>query len=85
MLETANGNIILHCPNISHGGVTRFEFLCEKKRDRDHIFKTILGPGVEDNAGKSAIIVRALHKLKSVSASFRVHLAQCMHELGYEP
>ena len=36
-----------------------------------------------DNAGKSAVIVRALYGLKSAGASFRAHLAQCMQELGY--
>ena len=44
---------------------------------------TVLGPEFGDDAGKSAIIVRALYKLKSAGASFWAHLAQCMWELGY--
>ena len=44
---------------------------------------TVLGPEFGDDAGKSAIIVRALHALKSAGVSFRAHLAQCMQELEY--
>ena len=35
------------------------------------------------NAGKRAIIVRALYGLKS-AGSFRNHLADCMRTLGYK-
>ena len=42
--------------------------------------RTVLGPVFKENAGKSAIIVRALYSLKSEVASFRAHLAQCMQE-----
>ena len=35
------------------------------------------------DAGKSAVIVKALYRLKSAGASFRAHLAQCMQEFGY--
>ena len=41
---------------------------------------TKLGPEFVDDAGKSIIFVRALYGLKSDSASFRAHLAQCMQE-----
>ena len=41
------------------------------------------GPEFRDDAGESAIFVRALYSLNSAGASFRTHLAQCMHELGY--
>jgi len=36
------------------------------------------------NAGKRAIIVRALYGLKSAGSSFRNHLADCMDTLGYK-
>ena len=37
-----------------------------------------------ENKGKTAIIVRALYGLVSSDASFRNHLADCMHHLGYK-
>ena len=46
---------------------------------------TVLGPEFGDNAGKSAIKVRALYRLKSVGAFFHAHLSQCIQELGYCP
>ena len=46
---------------------------------------TVLAPEFGDDAGKSAVIVRVFYGLKSVFASFRTHLAQCMQELGYHP
>jgi len=45
---------------------------------------TILGPEFGEDAGKKAIIVRALYGLKSAGAAFRNHLADCMKTLGYE-
>ena len=45
---------------------------------------TVLGPEFEDDAGKSAIIVRALYGLKSADVVFRAHHAQCIQELGYK-
>ena len=36
---------------------------------------TVLGPEFGDNAGKSAVIVRALYGLKSAVASFLAYLA----------
>ena len=44
---------------------------------------TVFCPEFGDDAGKLAIIVRALYGLKGAGASFRAHLAQCMWELGY--
>ena len=44
---------------------------------------TILGPEFGEDAGKTAVIVRALYGLKSAGAAFRAHLASCMRELGY--
>eukprot|EP00934_Nitzschia_sp_Nitz4_P001810 Nitzschia sp. Nitz4//scaffold191_size41780//52//5493//NITZ4_007461-RA/size41780-processed-gene-0.69-mRNA-1//1//CDS//3329540163//1810//frame0 len=44
---------------------------------------TILGPEWGREAGRKAIIVRALYGLKSSGASFRNHLADCMRSLGY--
>jgi hypothetical protein len=41
-----------------------------------------LGPEFGEDAGKRAIIVRALYGLKSAGASFCNHLADCMHHLG---
>ena len=40
-----------------------------------------LGPEFGQDAGKRAIIVRALYGLKSAGASFRNHLADCMRHL----
>jgi hypothetical protein len=45
---------------------------------------TRLGPEFGEDAGKVALIVRALYGLKSAGASFRNHLADYMRELGYE-
>ena len=44
---------------------------------------TILGPEFGRDAGKRAIIVRALYGLKSAGAAFRAHLAACMRDIGY--
>lgn len=46
---------------------------------------TVLGPEFGSDAGKRAIIVRALYGLKSAGASFRNHLADCMRHLGWTP
>jgi hypothetical protein len=44
---------------------------------------TIPGPEFEPDAGKSALIVRALYGLKSAGAAFRAHLASFMQRMGY--
>jgi len=44
---------------------------------------TVLGPEFGPDAGKNAVIVRALYGLKSAGAAFRAHLASCMRDLGY--
>jgi hypothetical protein len=44
---------------------------------------TVLGPEFGQDAGKSAIIVRALYGLKSAGAAFRAHLASFMRQMGY--
>jgi hypothetical protein len=46
---------------------------------------TELGPEFGPDAGKKAIVVRALYGLKSAGASFRNHMADCMENLGYKP
>jgi hypothetical protein len=46
---------------------------------------TVLGPEFGDDAGKCALIVRALYGLKSAGAEFRNHLAECMNHLGWNP
>jgi hypothetical protein len=46
---------------------------------------TVLGPEFGDDAGKHALIVRALYGLKSAGADFRNHLAACMNHLGWHP
>jgi len=46
---------------------------------------TRLGPEFGPDAGKRAIVVRALYGLKSSGAAFRKHLGECMHGLGYKP
>jgi hypothetical protein len=44
---------------------------------------TVLGPEFGPDAGKNAIIVRALYVLKSAGAAFRAHLASFMRQMGY--
>jgi hypothetical protein len=44
---------------------------------------TVLGPEFGNDAGKSAIIVRALYGLKSACAAFCAHLASFMCQMGY--
>ena len=46
---------------------------------------TKLGPEFGVDAGKSAILTRALYRLKSTGASFGSHVADCMRTLGYFP
>jgi hypothetical protein len=46
---------------------------------------TVLGPEFGDEAGKRALIVRALYGLHSAVAAFRNHLAECMKHLGWNP
>jgi hypothetical protein len=46
---------------------------------------TVLGPEFGDDAGKRALIVRALYGVKSAGAAFRNHLAECMNHLGWNP
>jgi hypothetical protein len=48
-------------------------------------FWTVRGPEFGDDAGKRALIVRALYGLKSAGAVFRNHLASCMDHLGWKP
>jgi hypothetical protein len=48
-------------------------------------FWTMLGYEFGDDAGKRALIVRALYGLKSAGAAFRNHLASCMDHLGWKP
>ena len=45
---------------------------------------TVLGPEFGQDAGKRAIIVRALYGLKSAGAAFRAHLASFMRTMGYK-
>jgi hypothetical protein len=46
---------------------------------------TVLGPEFGKDAGKRAVIMRALYGLKSTGAAFRNHLASCMDHLGWKP
>jgi hypothetical protein len=46
---------------------------------------TVLGVEFVDDAGKRALIVRALYGLKSAGAASRNHLAECMKHLGWNP
>jgi hypothetical protein len=45
----------------------------------------VLGPEFGDDAGKRALIVRALYGHKSDGAAFRNHLDECMKHLGWHP
>jgi hypothetical protein len=44
-------------------------------------FWTVLGPEFADNAGKRALIVRAIYVLKSAGAALMNHLSSCMDHL----
>jgi hypothetical protein len=44
----------------------------------------ILGPEFGEDAGKKALIFRALYGLKSAGAAFRNHIAECMKHLGWK-
>ncbi len=44
---------------------------------------TVLGPEFGHDAGKSAIITRALYRLKSAGVAFWAHLASFMRQMGY--
>ena len=46
---------------------------------------TVLGPEFGKDEGMIAFVVQALYGLKSAGASFRNHLADCMHHLGFKP
>jgi hypothetical protein len=46
---------------------------------------TVLDPEFGDEAGKCALIVRAMYGLKYAGADFRNHLAECMKHLGWNP
>jgi hypothetical protein len=46
---------------------------------------TVLGPEFGDDAGKRALIVRALYGLKSSGTDFSNHLDECMNNLGWNP
>ena len=46
---------------------------------------TKCGPEFGPDAGKRALIVRALYGLKGSGASYRNHISKCMTHLGYEP
>ena len=48
-------------------------------------FWVVLGPEWGADAGKKAIIVRALYGLRSAGAAFRNHLAECLRTIGYTP
>ena len=45
---------------------------------------TTLGPKFSKDAGKIAVIIRALYGLKSAGAAFRSHLTKCMESLRYQ-
>jgi hypothetical protein len=46
---------------------------------------TVLVAEFGEDAGKRALIVRAIYGLKSAGAVFRFHLASCMDHLGWKP
>jgi hypothetical protein len=48
-------------------------------------FWTVLGPEFGDDAGKRALIGRALYGLNSAGAAFRNHLAECLNHFGWNP
>jgi hypothetical protein len=46
---------------------------------------TVLGPEFGEDAGKRALIVRAMYGLTYTGAAFRNHMASCMDHLGWKP
>jgi hypothetical protein len=46
---------------------------------------TVSSPEFGEDAGKRALIVRALYGLKSAGAAFRNHMASCIDHLGWKP
>jgi hypothetical protein len=44
---------------------------------------TVLGPEFATDAGKTAVIIRALYGLKSAGAAFHAHVASFMRQMGY--
>jgi hypothetical protein len=46
---------------------------------------TVLGPEFRDDAGKRALIMRALYGLNSDGAAFSSQLAECMKNFGWNP
>ena len=46
---------------------------------------TILGPEFGNNTRKTAVVVRALHGLKSAKAALRSFRKSCMESMGYVP
>ncbi len=44
---------------------------------------TILGSEFGHDTGRSAVIVRALYRLKNAGAAFQAHLASFMRQMGY--
>jgi hypothetical protein len=50
----------------------------------EHVW-TVLGPEFGDDAGRRALIVRALYGLNSAIAAFRDNLAECMMHFGWNP
>jgi hypothetical protein len=44
---------------------------------------TVCGPEFRPDAGKRAIIVKALYSLKTAGATFQAHLASFMRQMGY--
>ena len=44
----------------------------------------VLGPEWGEDAGKKAILVRALYGCRSAGAAFRSHLAECLRSIGYQ-
>ena len=58
------------------------ECICDVIQERKCMESTLSRN--RDDAGKTAIIVQAWYRLKSVVASFSAHLAQCMQEMRYE-
>ena len=45
---------------------------------------TTLGPEFSKDAGKTAVIVKALHGFKLAGVAIQSHLAKCRESLGYE-
>ncbi|KAL7477599.1 LOW QUALITY PROTEIN: hypothetical protein ACHAW6_003399 [Cyclotella cf. meneghiniana] len=74
LLVAVLNDIVIWVADVLNADIT---MPCHKK------ISTSLGREFGNNCGRKAVIVHALYGLKFSSAAFTLHLARCLHELGY--